>query len=213
MELDNRSALPTKAFQVSLCHSHSGRGGIHRNGGRNHVVNRDIWKITTLVERLKEVNACITHCSTKIIINPILRSNHTHTTQIDVPPPTANPTSQNLASLYCYPHPYAHHLVLRKCCSTRHSTCAVIRTQQNHPYDQSLDRLHYKLQLACKPNTKRQVPNLIASIYDPCGFLAPCITSAKCYMQTLWASNLNWDEPIPPPLSEKWQTCLVEHGA
>lgn len=52
--------------------------------------------------------------------------------------------------------------------------------------------------------TKRSVLSFIAKIYDPCGFLAPCIMSAKCFMQLLWTTGLSWDEPLPTDLVQKW---------
>ncbi|XP_054281217.1 uncharacterized protein LOC128998886 [Macrosteles quadrilineatus] len=56
--------------------------------------------------------------------------------------------------------------------------------------------------------TKRRVLSLIAKIYDPCGFVAPCIMAAKCFMQLLWTTGLDWDEQLPPDLSDKWNTFL-----
>lgn len=53
--------------------------------------------------------------------------------------------------------------------------------------------------------TKRQILSAIAQInYDPCGFLSPITMWAKIYMQLLWAKGLNWDEPLPEDLSNKW---------
>lgn len=58
--------------------------------------------------------------------------------------------------------------------------------------------------------TKRSVLSVIAKIYDPCGFLAPCIMSAKCFMQFLWTTGLSWDDPLPTDLVQKWTTFVTD---
>ncbi|XP_055308163.1 uncharacterized protein LOC129572241 [Sitodiplosis mosellana] len=52
--------------------------------------------------------------------------------------------------------------------------------------------------------TKRIVLGKIARLYDPMGFIAPVITSAKILMRKLWLSNLSWDDPIPYELEQEW---------
>lgn len=56
--------------------------------------------------------------------------------------------------------------------------------------------------------TKRSVLKLLASIFDPVGFLSPCTFLAKCIMQDLWKLNLGWDEKLPAELCEKWSTFI-----
>lgn len=58
--------------------------------------------------------------------------------------------------------------------------------------------------------TKRSVLSIIAKIYDPCGFLSPCIMQAKCFMQLLWTTGLSWDEPLPPELADKWHSFVTD---
>ncbi|XP_060878440.1 uncharacterized protein LOC132950858 [Metopolophium dirhodum] len=53
--------------------------------------------------------------------------------------------------------------------------------------------------------TKRSVLSTIAKLYDPLGALAPLIFWAKCFMQLLWQAGLNWDDKLPPDLSDLWQ--------
>lgn len=36
---------------------------------------------------------------------------------------------------------------------------------------------------------------------------------AKCLMQLLWTSGLNWDDPLPPELATKWQTFISDSAA
>ncbi|XP_050055781.1 LOW QUALITY PROTEIN: uncharacterized protein LOC126549715 [Aphis gossypii] len=53
--------------------------------------------------------------------------------------------------------------------------------------------------------TKRSVLSTIAKLYDPLGALAPMIFWAKCFMQLLWQGGLNWDDKLPPNLSDLWE--------
>ncbi|XP_054278976.1 uncharacterized protein LOC128997364 [Macrosteles quadrilineatus] len=61
-----------------------------------------------------------------------------------------------------------------------------------------------------KRPTKRSVLSLIAKIYDPCGFLSPCIMQTKCFMQLLWTTGMSWDEPLPPELADKWHSFVTD---
>lgn len=67
---------------------------------------------------------------------------------------------------------------------------------------------YYKLNLPQEAPTKRNVLAFIAKIYDPCGFLAPCLMVAKCFMQLLWAKGLKWDELLPNYLAQHWKTVV-----
>ena len=56
--------------------------------------------------------------------------------------------------------------------------------------------------------TKRGMLSVLCSIYDPLGFIAPCILEAKLIVQECWKRNLDWDDPLPCDLLsrfEKWQ--------
>lgn len=70
----------------------------------------------------------------------------------------------------------------------------------------------FKYNFTCSSDapTKRKVLSLIARIYDPCGFLSPCIMTAKRFMQLLWASGISWDEPLNTELSLKWKTFVSD---
>ncbi|XP_054285929.1 uncharacterized protein LOC129002275 [Macrosteles quadrilineatus] len=57
--------------------------------------------------------------------------------------------------------------------------------------------------------TKRRVLSLVAKIYDPCGFLAPCTMQAKCFIQLLWTTGLNWDEELSSDLTSIWQNFVT----
>jgi hypothetical protein len=73
------------------------------------------------------------------------------------------------------------------------------------------DCFTYSLNFPLDPQpTKRSVLSLIAKIYDPCGFLSPCIMLAKCFMQYLWTTGLTWDEPLPTHCADKWHAFVAD---
>lgn len=52
--------------------------------------------------------------------------------------------------------------------------------------------------------TKRTVLSFIAKLYDPLGWIAPVVILAKIFMQQLWLTKVDWDDPIPSHLVSKW---------
>ncbi|XP_043481754.1 uncharacterized protein LOC122510878 [Leptopilina heterotoma] len=52
--------------------------------------------------------------------------------------------------------------------------------------------------------TKRSVLSVIAKLYDPLGWIAPVVVTAKLIMQELWLRKLDWDETLPPDLMKQW---------
>ena len=53
--------------------------------------------------------------------------------------------------------------------------------------------------------------SVLCSIYDPLGFIAPCILESKFIAQECWKRNLDWDDPLPCDLLsrfKKWQKKL-----
>ncbi|XP_058448790.1 uncharacterized protein LOC131428764 [Malaya genurostris] len=61
-----------------------------------------------------------------------------------------------------------------------------------------------------KALTKRYILSTIATLFDPLGLLGAAITSAKIFMQQLWAlrdesnSRVGWDQPLPSTVGESW---------
>ena len=59
--------------------------------------------------------------------------------------------------------------------------------------------------------TKRLTLKLVASIYDPLGWLAPYLIRGKLCLRALWAEDLQWDDPLGDGLASqvnRW-TCEV----
>lgn len=54
------------------------------------------------------------------------------------------------------------------------------------------------------PVTKRSILSDVASLFDPFGWLAPVVITAKIMIQRLWLCSLGWDDELPPELVEEW---------
>lgn len=52
--------------------------------------------------------------------------------------------------------------------------------------------------------TKREVLSVIASTFDPMGYVGCIIVISKIFMQKLWLVKLGWDENLPPDLLSEW---------
>ncbi|XP_059052906.1 uncharacterized protein LOC131847359 [Achroia grisella] len=80
-------------------------------------------------------------------------------------------------------------------------TIPVLGIQYNPTADSFTCSFSFKPQ---KSLTKRTVLSLIARIYDPCGWISPVVFKAKAFIQRLWMSGLNWDDPLNQSLSDEW---------
>lgn len=56
--------------------------------------------------------------------------------------------------------------------------------------------------------TKRGILKVTASIYDPCGFVAPMVLPAKLLLQDLWKHKLKWDETLSDEFIGRWKVVL-----
>lgn len=52
--------------------------------------------------------------------------------------------------------------------------------------------------------------SIISSVYDPLGFVSPCILPAKAILQDLCRKGLGWDDEIPKCSEQKWKTWLED---
>ncbi len=59
----------------------------------------------------------------------------------------------------------------------------------------------------CYP-TKRQVLNMVASHFDPLGFLAPSTLLGKTLIQKLWKEKVQWDDQIPEKFQSEWNNVV-----
>ena len=59
------------------------------------------------------------------------------------------------------------------------------------------DTFSFKIASKEKPATRRGILSIVSSIYDPLGFVSPCILPAKGILQDLCLKGLGWDDQIP----------------
>ncbi|KAL0154219.1 hypothetical protein M9458_050473 [Cirrhinus mrigala] len=74
-------------------------------------------------------------------------------------------------------------------------------------WDVESDAFTFNVVLNEKPATRRGILSVVASVYDPLGFLAPFIISGKKVLQEMCRKGIGWDEPLPTelrPRSESW---------
>ena len=72
------------------------------------------------------------------------------------------------------------------------------------------DTFGFKIVNKEKPATRRGILSIICSIYDPLGFVSPCILPAKAIQQDLCLKGLGWDDPIPESNRQQWQAWLSD---
>lgn len=78
------------------------------------------------------------------------------------------------------------------------------------------DKIQYSVTLppmTAGPITKRTVIADIARLFDPLGWIAPCIIIAKIFIQKLWLTGLGWDDKLSEVLVEEWSTYRKELSA
>lgn len=56
--------------------------------------------------------------------------------------------------------------------------------------------------------TKRDTLRMVASVFDPCGFIAPLTLPARLLHQELWKDKCKWDDKITQNRLEEWYRCV-----
>ncbi|KAE8276983.1 hypothetical protein D5F01_LYC25284 [Larimichthys crocea] len=74
------------------------------------------------------------------------------------------------------------------------------------------DTLSYKHRMVdCSVATMRNIYKVLASQYDPLGYIIPYTTRAKVLVQRLWAKKRDWDDPqLPDDLLHSWRSWEAE---
>ena len=67
------------------------------------------------------------------------------------------------------------------------------------------DSFTFKINVKSVSTTKRQILSEVSRVFDPLGFLAPVVLTAKCLLQQIWSTKASWDDPLPPSILESWQ--------
>ncbi|XP_028413784.1 uncharacterized protein LOC114536629 [Dendronephthya gigantea] len=72
-------------------------------------------------------------------------------------------------------------------------------------WDTQRDRFVFKVKRGNPAITRRQVLSLIASLFDPLGFLAPFLVRAKIILQRIWQFGIGWDDCLPQGITTNWK--------
>ena len=78
-------------------------------------------------------------------------------------------------------------------------------------WDPNTDVFKFKIGNKLYKETKRGLLSLISSVFDPLGFLTPCMIEPKLLIQTLWSEKIDWDDELPPDILcrvKKWKEGL-----
>lgn len=67
------------------------------------------------------------------------------------------------------------------------------------------DTFSFNMNAKDHPPTRRGLLSVVASLYDPLGFVAPFTLSGKSILQELCRRGINWDDPIPESLRPRWE--------
>lgn len=68
------------------------------------------------------------------------------------------------------------------------------------------DNFHFKVNLSNSVSySKRTILSDIAKLFDPLGWVSPCLIKAKLLIQKLWVESRDWDEPLTPETQREWQ--------
>ena len=57
--------------------------------------------------------------------------------------------------------------------------------------------------------TRRSILKQVSSMYDPLGLITPIVLKGRMIFQAVVGLKLQWDEPVPGPLSDKWLSWLA----
>ena len=68
----------------------------------------------------------------------------------------------------------------------------------------SSDTFSFNINIRDRPATRRGLLSFISAVYNPLGFVAPFILTAKVILQDLCKKKLNWDDRIPDEDLRRW---------
>ncbi|XP_032688150.1 uncharacterized protein LOC116852180 [Odontomachus brunneus] len=72
-------------------------------------------------------------------------------------------------------------------------------------WNPSMDAFQFNVSLPdIIPHTKREILSAVARIFDPLGWGTPATVNAKIFLQKLWQSKLDWDDPLTEPFTTQW---------
>lgn len=79
-------------------------------------------------------------------------------------------------------------------------------------WERCADYFRYKVNLPDLklPLTKRKIIADISRLFDPLGWITPCIIVAKVMIQKLWITGVGWDDEAPTEIIKEWCTYREE---
>ncbi|KAL7871628.1 hypothetical protein SRHO_G00066110 [Serrasalmus rhombeus] len=72
------------------------------------------------------------------------------------------------------------------------------------------DAFKFYISIPDRPLTRRGILSTVSSFYDPLGFLAPVIFTAKKILQGLCQRGIGWDDTIPSIVAQEWKDWVGE---
>ena len=70
------------------------------------------------------------------------------------------------------------------------------------------DSFKFRVDIKPKPLTRRGVLSMVASVYDPLGFIAPFVLLGKQVLQQMCREKISWDDEIPENLRPQWESWI-----
>ena len=77
-------------------------------------------------------------------------------------------------------------------------------------WDVENDEFFFKIEVNEVTLTRRGILSMVASIYDPLGFLAPFVLIGKKILQKICQSGIKWDDPLPVELNHCWEKWISD---
>ncbi|KAL3973900.1 serine/threonine kinase 17 [Sarotherodon galilaeus] len=66
------------------------------------------------------------------------------------------------------------------------------------------DTLRFRFRPNVQPATRRGILSMVASLYDPLGFISPFVLTGKRVLQETCKQGTGWDDPLPSELRPMW---------
>lgn len=74
----------------------------------------------------------------------------------------------------------------------------------------SFDKVNEKILSGSKRPTKREVLQMVMSVYDPLGFVSHFVVKGKMLLQLIWRSKIGWDDELSEKLNDTWENWITE---
>ncbi|XP_043195315.1 uncharacterized protein LOC122366790 [Amphibalanus amphitrite] len=110
--------------------------------------------------------------------------------------------------MFCFPE--SERVTHKKFDLTGHNLSAQTLRALGVQWDVSEDTLSFRVDVRRGPTTRRGILSTASAVYDPLGFGAPFVMSAKILLQDLCRLKLGWDDPVPDAHLRRWDQWCKE---